>query len=148
MGDKEFGGNQSLESDSGCLSAKVLGKVRECGVLHLTLFYENDGAETGMEEQLTKLGQGEIAIAEGELEEQGPYQKKLKDPKNVPFTKIFKQVPLSLPELESKEGAVVLKPDHALVEKLTGCECDLSGGRLRVAGGHCPFPRLRQSARG
>jgi hypothetical protein len=103
-----IGGNQSLEYD--------------------------DGAEPGAVEQLMKLGKGEIAITEGELEEHGPNQKTLKDPKNVPFTKIFKQVPLSLPELESKEAAVVLKPVHALVEKLTGCKCDLSGGRLRVAG--------------
>ena len=134
IGGDSVSGNQSLESDSGSLSGKVFGKVLKDGVLHLTFFYENDGGEPGAEEQLMKLGKDEIAIAEGELEEHGPNQKTLKDPKNVKFTKVFKQLPLSLPELESKEAAVVLKPVHALVEKLTGLNCDLSGGRLRVAG--------------
>jgi len=117
-----IGGNQSLEYD--------------------------DGAEPGAVEQLMKLGKGEIAITEGELEEHGPNQKTLKDPKNVPFTKIF------------QTGAT--QPARAGIQR--GCRrtqaCPCPGGKahglqmrsLRRSaprgGGRCPFPRLRQGASG
>lgn len=126
-------GTQYAGSNEGSAFGRIFGKVREDGVLHVTYNYDVEG-QPGSEEQLMKLGKGEINIAEGELDEHGPNQNTLKDPKNVKFTKVFKQVPISLPKPDSAEAAAVLKPVDAAISKLTGVKSDLSGGQVRVAG--------------
>ncbi len=126
-------GTLSEGSNEGTAFGRVFGKVREDGVLHLTYNYTIED-QPGSEEQLMKLGKGEITIAEGELAEHGPNQNVLKDPKGVKFTKVLKQVPISLPKPESPEAEAVHKPVEAVVSKLTGVKCDTKGGFVRVAG--------------
>lgn len=126
-------GTQFAGSDAGSAFGRIFGKVREDGVLHVTFNYEIEG-QPGSEEQLMKLGKGEITVAEGELTEHGPNQNVLKEPKGVKFTKVFKQVPLSEPKTDTKEAAAVIEPADAVITKLAGMKCDLSGGLVRIAG--------------
>jgi len=126
-------GTQFAGSDAGSAFGRIFGKVREDGVLHVTFNYEIEG-QPGSEEQLMKLGKGEITVAEGELTEHGPNQNVLKEPKGVKFTKVFKQVPLSEPKTDTKEAAAVIEPVDAVITKLAGMKCDLSGGLVRIAG--------------
>ena len=126
-------GTQFAGSEAGTAFGRIFGKVREDGVLHLTFNYEIEG-QPGSEEQLMKLGKGEITVAMGELTVHGPNQLVLKDPKGVKFTRVLKQVPLSEPKMESKEAAAVLEPVDAIITKLAGMKCDLSSGVVRIAG--------------
>ncbi len=126
-------GTQFGSSEAGSAYGKLFGKVREDGLLHVTFNYEIEG-QPGSVEQLMKLEEGRLTLAVGELEEHGPSQMSLKDPSGVTFTMPFEQAPLSLPEPDSDEGKAVLTPVDAAVSELTGVKCDLSDGRLRVAG--------------
>lgn len=144
-------GTQCSSSEAGTAYGRVFGKVREDGVLHLTYNYTIED-QPGSEEQLMKLGEGQITIAQGELDEHGPGQMTLKDPKNVQFTKVLKQVPLSRPKPDSVEAKAVFKPVEAVVNKLTGVQCDTTGGFVRVAGdwalyqGHITIPGEKKPA--
>jgi len=126
-------GTQFGSSEAGTAYGKLFGKVREDGLLHVTFNYDIEG-QPGSVEQLMKLEEGRLTLAEGELEEHGPNQMSLKDPSGVTFTRPLEKAPLSLPEPDSEEGKAALTPVDAAVSELTGVKCDLSGGRLRVAG--------------
>lgn len=126
-------GTQFGESEAGIAYGRLFGNVREDGVLHVTFNYEIEGAP-GSVEQLMKLEDGQLTLATGELEEHGPNQQSLKDPEGATYSTALKQVPISLPAPESDEEKAVLTPVAAGISELTGVKCDLSEGRLRVAG--------------
>ena len=129
-------GTRSSSSEAASAYGKIFGNVREKdGILHVTYNYEIDGYQPGSEEQLMKLGKGSIAIAEGELEEHGPGQLVLKNPKAAKFTKVFKQVPLSSVEPNSPDGKAIVKAvDGVLSDSLGFSPGAYENGFFRVAG--------------
>ena len=129
-------GTASSSSEGGSAEGRIFGNVREAdGVLHITYNYLIDGHEPGSEEQLMKLGKGSIAIAEGELEERGPGQLVLKNPKAAKFTKVFKQVPLSFIEADAPEAKAIAKAVGGVLSDSIGFSpAGYENGFFRLAG--------------
>ena len=126
-------GTQGSGDENASASGRLWGVVREDGVLHLTYHYTIED-QPGSEEQLMKIEKGRLLIGEGELEEHGPGQLVLKSPKEVQFTKMLKQVPLTFPALDSAEGKPVIKAVDGAVKELTGVSPGYDGGEIRMAG--------------
>ena len=128
-------GTRSNASEAASTYGKIFGNVREKdGILHVTYHYEIDGHQPGSEEQLMKLGKGSIAIAEGELEEHGPGQLVLKNPKAAKFTKVFKQVPLRDAEAGSPEAKAIVKTVDGVLSDSVGFSPGYGNGFFRLAG--------------
>ncbi|MBX7211461.1 MAG: hypothetical protein K1X78_24360 [Verrucomicrobiaceae bacterium] len=126
-------GTQSSGDENATASGRLWGIVREDGVLHLTYHYTIED-QPGSEEQLMKAEKGRLLIGEGELDEHGPGQLVLKSPKDVKFTKVLKQVPLTFPAFDSAEGKAVVKAVDEAVKELTGISPAYDGGEIRMAG--------------
>jgi hypothetical protein len=80
VGGSEYSGVPEKDSAYG----SITGNVREDGLLHVTFNYMIEGSRQS-EEQLLKIDGNKLIIGEGELEEHGPGQFVLKDPKSVKF---------------------------------------------------------------
>lgn len=133
-------GTQSGMSEAGTAYGKIMGTIREDGLLHITFNYEIEGTP-GSEEQLMKLAQDEtqVTLAQGELEERGPGQMVLKDPKaaagEASFTKVLKRVPLITPKPDSEEFVAIRKAVEGIASQLAGVKADGSNGEIRIADG-------------
>lgn len=128
-------GTRASASEAASAYGKIFGNVREKdGILHVTYHYEIDGDQPGSEEQLMKLGKGSIALADGELEEHGPGQLVLKNPKAAKFTKVFKQVPLRDVEAGSPEAKAIVKAVDGVLSDSVGFSPGYENGFFRLAG--------------
>lgn len=133
-------GTRSSSSEAASAYGRIFGNVREKdGTFHVTYHYEIDGHQPGSEEQLMKLGKGSIAIAEGELEEHGPGQMVLKNPKAAKFTKVFRQVPLSAVEAGSPEAKAIVKAVDGTLSDSIGLSPGYENGFFRIAGNWALF---------
>ena len=110
----------------------ISGNVRKDGLLHVTYNYEIEGNRQS-EEQLLKLDGNKLYLGDGELEERGPGQMVLKDPKSVTFEKAFKEIEVKDAEAQSDEGKAVIQVLQAPVDKLIGAPVVLSG-MVRTSG--------------
>lgn len=105
--DGEFiSGSQYSSAESGTAYGKLSGKIREDGVIQATYSYDIEN-QPGSHEQLFKIEGDKLLEGVGELKEHGPNQMVLKDPNAVEFTKVFNQVPLSIPAPDSAEAKSV-----------------------------------------
>jgi hypothetical protein len=80
VGGSEFSGAPEKDSAYG----SITGNLREDGLLHVTFNYTIEGNRQS-EEQLLKIDGNKLIVGKGELEEHGPGQLVLKNPKSVKF---------------------------------------------------------------
>ncbi len=125
-------GTQGSSAESGSAYGKLFGQIREDGVLHVTYNYVIEN-QIGSKEELFKIAGDKLTVAVGELETHGPNQMVLKDPKKVKFSKVFKQVPLTIPEPDSAESKAVTKVLQGPLAKEAGVPVTLNG-IVRIAG--------------
>lgn len=128
--------NGSGEVETHGAMGTMTGNAKD-GVLHVTYNYEIEGNRQS-EEQLLKLDGNQLILAEGELEEHGPGQMVLKEPKKVKFATVLKEVTLK----EFAHDTINAKPvmptiDEALA-KFVGAPVKLDG-TLRMTRGWVRF---------
>lgn len=121
----------SDEPDTHGASGTISGNVKKDGLLHVTYNYTIEESHQS-EEQLFKLDGGTLYLGEGELEEHGPGQMVLKDPKSVKFEKALKEISVKEFESGSADGKAITKVLQAPVAKLVGAPV-VFDGMVRVA---------------
>jgi molybdopterin synthase catalytic subunit len=118
-----------------------LGNVREDKLIHVTFNYEIEGNRQS-EEQLIKLDKDKLIIGEGELEEHGPGQMTLKDPKKVTFDgTALKEVKMTEVEATAPEAKTVVEALKAHFQKEAGVAPTFDG-TVRITGGWARYTGL------
>ncbi len=120
----EFSGNGEPDTDAGF--GQITGKVRQDGLLHVTYNYHIEGYQQS-EEQLLRLDGRTLYIGEGELEEHGPGQMVLKDPKKVKFERALKEFDVRDFDAASKDASTFTKVLQEPMAKLIGAAVVFSG---------------------
>lgn len=130
VGGSQYNGAPETDSAYG----SIMGNVREDGLLHVTFNYSIEGSRQS-EEQLIKLDGNKLIIGEGELEERGPGQMVLKDPKSVKFDgEALAEVKLDEFDVQDPKAKPVVSLVTAVLEKSAGVPVTLIGS-VRVSGG-------------
>ena len=130
VGGSEYSGVPEKDSAYG----SIMGNVREDGLLHVTFNYMIEGSRQS-EEQLLKIDGNKLIVGEGELEEHGPGQLVLKDPKSVKFDgKALTEVKMDEFDIEDAKAKPIVSVMTASLQKAAGVPVTLLGS-VRVSGG-------------
>lgn len=130
VGGSEYSGVPEKDSAYG----SIMGNVRDDGLLHVTFNYMIEGSRQS-EEQLIKIDGNKLIIGEGELEEHGPGQLVLKDPKNVKFDgKALTEVKMDEFDIEDAKAKPIVSMATAVLQKSAGVPVTLIGS-VRVSNG-------------
>ena len=136
----------SDDPDTDFAYGKITGNVGKDGRMHVTYNYEVEGDQQS-EEQFLKLDGNKLFIADGELEEHGPGQMVLKDPKSVKFEKALTEIPFKEVDQDAVEGKAVTKVLQEPLAKKVGAEVTFNGS-IRITRGWARFLGIVEVASG
>lgn len=136
----------SDDPDTDFAYGKITGNVGKDGRLHVTYNYEVEGDQQS-EEQFLKLDGNKLYIADGELEEHGPGQMVLKNPKSVKFEKALTEIPFKEVDQDAAEGKAVTKVLQEPLAKKVGAEVTFNGS-IRIARGWARYLGVVEVAKG
>lgn len=120
----QFSGSDEPETHGA--SGTITGNVKADGILHVTYNYTIEESAQS-EEQLLKLDGTTLYLGEGPLEEHGPGQMVLQDPKSVKFEKALKEISVKEFESSKKDGKAITKVLQEPVAKLVGAPVVFEG---------------------
>lgn len=147
--EESVSGTQSAGSDdpdTDFAYGKITGNVGKDGRFHVTYNYEVEGNQQS-EEQFLKLEGSKLYVADGELEEHGPGQMVLKDPKNLKFEKALTEVPFKEVDQDSAEGKAVTKVLQEPLAKQVGTGVSFDGA-IRITRGWARYIGMVEIAKG